>query len=103
MAIELRNERVVRRGTIDGLTFDATETDVVLNNGAEETRDTRDKAKHVLNVAKHKAHTADEAYTSLTGVPNVSPKMSEELFKYATPTPVIIEFYKTLSMTTLWR
>lgn len=99
----LRGKRVVRCGTDDGLTPDATETDVVLNNGADNTRDSCEEVNHILLVAKHCAHTTDEAYTSLAGVPNVSPKMSEELFEYAKPTPVIIEAYKSLLMTPLCR
>lgn len=45
---ELRNEREMRCVTIEGCPNDATETDVVSNNGAEETWDTCDKVCHVL-------------------------------------------------------
>lgn len=34
----LRGERLLRRVTIEGLLTNATETDVVLNNGADNTR-----------------------------------------------------------------
>lgn len=100
---ELRNERETRKGSDDGITHDAAETDVVLNNGADNTRDSCEEVNHILLRGKHCAPTTDEAYTSLMGVPNVSSKMSEELLEYATPTSVIIEAYKSLVITSLCR
>ncbi len=79
------------------------ESDVVSNNSADDTCDSTDQMRTLLQTGCHKAPTADEAYTSLMVVPNVPSKIPEELLVYATPTSVMIEKYKSSFMTSLCR
>lgn len=86
------NECEICQGITSGEIADVIEIDAASNNGVDEIRDLRDKARYAPTVASHKVYIIDEVHMLSTGAFNALLKTLEEppaqvLFILATTEP----------------
>ncbi len=72
------NQCEVCRGVNDGSLSDIIEIDAASNNGVDEIRDLREKAKYAPTLAKYKVYIIDEVHMLSTGAFNALLKTLEE-------------------------
>ena len=72
------NECLLCKGITEGMIWDVIEIDAASNNGVEEIRDIRDKARYAPTQATYKVYIIDEVHMLSTGAFNALLKTLEE-------------------------